>query len=248
MKRLDIPSPSNGHRFFPPDDMMHIMESIQEFVLGFAPMFGDTYYLQDTEIAIGTDAECDAGAMIYKGEFCLFDAQSVAVVGGQTLYWVPETTYRACDPIVYADASNQFPHPIKKVKLQYAAAPPADYVEPANVLSRSEALIAILDGSWQGLFFQNGWDDVGTFKACRYRRNANGKVELEGAADKGSSSIMGNLPAGYRPPFTVHLPIAVFGGGADMELLTIEANGDMTVTTGKGYNNYSLEGISFYIA
>lgn len=76
-----------------------------------------------------------------------------------------------------------------------------------------------------------------------------GVVRFQGAISGGTSTTIGTLPVGMRPPKTVQLPTVVYGPTTGT--LTITSGGVMTITNPGGLTNAtlftSLDGVSFGI-
>lgn len=62
-------------------------------------------------------------------------------------------------------------------------------------------LEAITPPAWTALTLLNGWTDYGAgYATAAYRKMPDGRIELKGLVKSGTlNSIVGNLPAGYRP-------------------------------------------------
>ncbi|MDQ3072474.1 MAG: hypothetical protein M3Q97_04310 [Bacteroidota bacterium] len=250
MKNLIIGT--GGHPAYYNDDLSHIMEAVLEAASPLSKMLGDNFFLTNTTVAIaGTVHSCAAGAMFYKGEFCLFDAQNVDQAAFTYIFWKPVITYRALDPVTYADLSSKNPHEIKMVKLTAANALPADYLALENVLTRHNRLLSVLEGSWLTFFtFLNGWAAGGSgWSSFNYRVDKNGKVTFRGYLDAtaASANLVCNLPTAVRPGATIILPIMAQGSGFTVENLEILSSGDMSATRGGLHPIYSFNGLSYYL-
>lgn len=244
MKKLTIST--GGHPFYA-DDLSHLNDAIQELQAAMAIGPRDavwtsppTYYLTDP--AIYTNGEntgiSNAGYMVYKGEVCAYDAQSIATVGGQTLAWVPDTTYLAIDPVTYADASGKSPHVIKKVKLQFYAVAPADYVNTANLRK--------LRGEWLAIAPINGWTAENAF----WRISYGGLVEMKGKLTAPTPVVAQFADLGLT--IAQERYVAAVGLGMISPFTTpiqIDADGDCFVDTNEvtDGNELHLDGVSFYV-
>lgn len=99
----------------------------------------------------------------------------------------------------------------------------------------------------QALPMVNGWTSYSA-RAARVGTYG-GVVRFQGAISGGTSTTIGTLPVGMRPPKTVALPTVV--GGPTTGTLTITSAGVMTITNPGGLSNAtlftSLDGVSFGI-
>lgn len=238
MKSLTIAE--GGHPHYHADDLNHLNEAIQEAAAALASIYASSYYLTNTSIVLsGGSMVVQSGYMVYKGEICAFDAQSIPVAAGQTLVWEPVVTYRSCDPLAYADGSSKSPHKIKKVHLAYYAVLPADYVVATDVQSAYK-------GDWVSLAPINGWVATG----AAYRINGN-KLELKGrlTAPTPVVSVCFTLPVGFRSAQDRVVPAT--GGAATVfsTPLSVATTGDMSVDTSEvtDGNHVYLDGVSFYL-
>jgi len=72
---------------------------------------------------------------------------------------------------------------------------------------------------------------------------------LQGAISGGTSTTIGTLPVGMRPPKTIQLPTIAYGPTTGN--ITITSGGVMTISNPGGLSNAtlftSLEGVSFGI-
>ena len=201
---------NGGHRRYYNDDILHINQAIIEGTSAIVAMFGQNFFLVSPQIVIaGSTASNSAGWIVYKGEICQIDVNAgiVALAGQTNLAIVPVTTFRTPpDPLVYADASSQSPHIIKKVKLQWydPGAPPADYVDANTFLDNIWNLVNTgTNPVLQDSFSIYGADGGGT-RQPQYRKRPGGKCQLKGRMqfaefDSGFSYIAFTLPVGYRP-------------------------------------------------
>jgi hypothetical protein len=104
-------------------------------------------------------------------------------------------------------------------------------------------------GAWQAISYDNNWTDFGgTYSDGSYYLKGD-RVYLGGAVARTSGSsyeINNALPVGYRPPATIVIPIATFGGTG---LITIGSNGIMTLGDGSGDATTfaCLEGVSWRV-
>ncbi|HET7567525.1 MAG TPA: glycosyl hydrolase family 28-related protein [Gaiellaceae bacterium] len=94
-------------------------------------------------------------------------------------------------------------------------------------------------GKWQDAtsLHKTGWDTSGV----SYRRDALGHVELKGTAtySSGGTGAILQLPAGYRPAATVHVPVALASGTPTD--VTVASDGTVTGVA----QNLHLDGIRF---
>jgi hypothetical protein len=82
------------------------------------------YYLQYFNLPYvdGTDMKVDAGWMIWTdGEPLRFDDQTLAIVGGQTLYWERVVVYDSSNPIMYFDGTGKNVHKDTYLRMVYLA-------------------------------------------------------------------------------------------------------------------------------
>lgn len=129
-----------------------------------------------------------------------------------------------------------------------AAAPTTSPVALDERLAALEA-----DTDWANLTLQNGWlayDGGTTFELPRYRRYANGLVEVEGLVTAGSLSLaIATLPVGFRPRkqrgFTTNG--AQGGTGAvGWVRVDITPSGSILPNSGAGNAYLFLDGILFH--
>jgi hypothetical protein len=78
--------------------------------------------------------------------------------------------------------------------------------------------------------FQNSWVNYGApYGNARFRKFPDGRVRLAGAVKTGAAgSVAFTLPVGYRPPFTILVPMTV---GSGTSYLSIGSDGTITPTT-----------------
>jgi hypothetical protein len=90
----------------------------------------------------------------------------------------------------------------------------------------------------------NGWVNYGPgFTNASYFKDKNGIVRLEGLIKSGTTNVIANLPAGYRPGAAL-LFIAVNGFGA-FARIDVGPDGNITVVAPYTNGYLSLSGISF---
>lgn len=99
----------------------------------------------------------------------------------------------------------------------------------------------------QALPMSNGWTSYST-RPARVGTYG-GVVRFQGAIAGGTSTTIGTLPVGMRPPKTVQLPTIAYGPTTGN--ITITSGGVMTISNPGGLSNAtlftSLEGVSFGI-
>lgn len=85
--------------------------------------------------------------------------------------------------------------------------------------------------TWHGLPYVNGWANnaAPNLQPLRYRKDALGRVQIVGAAFSPNpfNSVMGTLPAAYRPPKDVS--VWAWTGGANAQLLQVTIAGVVQV-------------------
>lgn len=110
--------------------------------------------------------------------------------------------------------------------------------------------------SWTHIALQNGWTayPLAVYGgAPSFAKDAQGFVHLEGALDgeAKTSSLVGVLPAGYRPPEGAWFALGSTNGTFDPKLvnLWIEPDGELVIYNGEGANDsfVSLAGLEFYV-
>lgn len=253
MRKLIIPA--GGHPFFGTDDLNHLSESTVETTSAMAKMLGLNYYLTDFALTLnlvtgGTDYP--AGWMVYKGEPCQFDAGSL--IGVPVLpdfwAWVPDESYGDSNPLTYEDSSIQNPHVIKKVKIIATSVAEPDYVKVADVKTKAQALNSVLKPTGFVAFaLLSTWAAVAGFNPPSIMIEPSGRVSLRGVVSKAAASadLLATLDAAYRPGNKLEFPVKAFGGGFDFQSLSIETNGNMSLSRTGDYDNYSLEGIHWWL-
>lgn len=85
--------------------------------------------------------------------------------------------------------------------------------------------------AWTGVTFQNGWADGSAPASVQYRKNTNGVVRLRGdsyRAAGAATTVMFNLPAGYRPTRDLYFYCPNASGA--YILVVIHANGDVQIS------------------
>lgn len=250
MKKLNITG--FGHQIIYNEDLMHLSEGLQEIANALAGIYGNSCYLQSGTATIphfsSTHLVCNAGAMIYKGEICLYDAQDVPPgIGPYQYVWEPVTTYRACDPLTYADSSSHSPHIIKKVRLAKYISLPGDYVLVDNMLTIGQAIATIGQGGWTDITLLNGW---ATTTRAQYRKDADGTVYLRGSVDAmaASSNLFATIP-GIASADDVFAPCGVQGSGVEISVINVQGisgniYGTRSLATG---TQFMLNGISYTV-
>lgn len=158
-----------GHPFFANDDLTHLNEAIKETADTLGILLGNNYFISNTFVSkVGSNYVCAAGVLVYKGEICYFDAQSVADVVGRIPAWIPDLTYRANNPLQYANGEMKSPHVIKKVKLEMIdlGSPPADYVTYNLFAQKGTAILS----TFKAQFVQIG--NGGTAKTVNWNNSS----------------------------------------------------------------------------
>jgi hypothetical protein len=101
-------------------------------------------------------------------------------------------------------------------------------IDRVNQLSRG------VDDAWINPTFQNGWGSgVGGVAPIRFRKLPGGLVVIQGYANGGTTGVMFNLPAGYRPSSgTITLPcIRNNGGTVTIGDATIGSDGNLQLVS-----------------
>lgn len=96
--------------------------------------------------------------------------------------------------------------------------------------------------------FQNGWANFGgAFSHAGFYKDSEGLVHLKGTlSGPGNGSTAFTLPAGYRPPEALFLPMA--GGGPIAGNLIIGADGQVQPTCAGGACAAGIDGLIFRAA
>jgi hypothetical protein len=223
---------TGGHpRKFRLDDIAHLNDAVTETITAIMAGFKavPSFYLTNTVLTVtGGNLTCDPGWMIYKGEPCQFDAQSVAIPLGLYLpAWVPAVTYRSSDPKTYGDGTSKSPHVIRKVKIVYypLITPPGDYVNLGQTLpSFGQAIGAELSvvnynlvGAVGEPAFTHGSTPAGTEYPLQFMKDNIGFLHIRGAFDivtfpADTLYDICTLPASCAPLKPVSLPIRIRQG------------------------------------
>jgi hypothetical protein len=91
------------------------------------------------------------------------------------------------------------------------------------------------DLAWQTMSLLNGWVVYdATFTPPRYRKHANGVVEIQGLVKSGTAAAITTLPTGYRPSHIVILPGTCYPNA--FARLNIQPDGVLRAESGY-YNN-----------
>lgn len=93
----------------------------------------------------------------------------------------------------------------------------------------------------------NGWTNLGgEYANIAYRKDAKGNVIFRGCLAGGTASTFFQLPAGYRPPKTICIPIAMVGADSSWTtaVLTITSIGTV-YTRGIVGKTHSFDGVTF---
>ncbi|MDQ3072052.1 MAG: hypothetical protein M3Q97_02130 [Bacteroidota bacterium] len=256
MKKLLIPN--GGHQFFPNDDLTHLNESVMDLSKVFSELFADVsggfdkYYLKEAEVSIvGNVYSIDAGAMIFDGEVCLYDAQNVDVTGliNPVVVWEEVVTYRASNPLTYANATQQSPHAIRKVRLAgyISGNEPVGSFTYGQVRTLSFMLGRNLHSTLLGVALNGTWQAIAGYNPLQYQTYQNGRVELYGTLQRGGTVLAANIPADGRPVSTqIIVPVMTYGGGSYVESCTIKANGDVEVSNAGLLSSVCFDGIAYY--
>jgi len=252
MKHLNIAT--GGHPLkFNVEDKMHLADMATEPIVAFCSSLGaqNYYLLNATPPAItGGNLVIAAGWLVYKGEPCAFDAQSVALVGGEVAIWVPVITYRSGDPQSYADSSSHSPHEIKKVQLQFCnpISLPGDYVLLEDMSSMDWAIWNEIAPEWIPIssLLVNSWTQTTGSNVVAYRIWPDGKFEFKGVITKGTNPLAFTLPSGSRPSNEIVKGVDVSNSGFDRREMTIDpATGHVSFDTGSANTDYILDGVDF---
>jgi hypothetical protein len=99
---------------------------------------------------------------------------------------------------------------------------------------------------WRFLLFEAGWQDYATnpiYQRAAHRKSPLGRVYLKGlvARASGSSTVIGVLPVGYRPPMRVMTAALSDTGIARVD---VAPSGEVVLVSG-GTTFVTLDGISF---
>jgi hypothetical protein len=107
---------------------------------------------------------------------------------------------------------------------------------PQAVSTSGVATVATADGVWNTFAYSDAnWSNPAGFQAGRYKRE-NGEVTLQAypvrnATASGANAVVGNLPAGFRPPADFTVPgVTNTGGTITPQLVTIKSNGDVVIS------------------
>lgn len=85
---------------------------------------------------------------------------------------------------------------------------------------------------WNDLTLQNSWVEDSSAVNPEYMKDANGHVHVRGAVKNGSTTVIGTLPAGYRPQGqTFWVPGQHAGTSTAASFLQVDTNGVITITT-----------------
>ena len=257
---------NGGHRINYNSDLMHLNNAIRENTMALTAFFGtgaSVYLNENWKVVIagnaiagdpahdGQLAPNSGGAMIYKGELCLFDYQDVDISGSGTLIWEPDPDHTydtAASPVIYLDGSTQHPHAFKKVRLRYATTLPTDYVVYTDVKTPLEALKGMLYGTWQDLTLETNWNIL-FGDTPQIKLDADGKVSFRGRIYPSSlsgSSLAFYIPSQYRSSHDIAMPILSGGGGYEIISVSFDATGECHLALNT-YYNYTLHGLSYYI-
>lgn len=96
--------------------------------------------------------------------------------------------------------------------------------------------------------FQNSWANVAGEPAAKYRKTPDGRVNLVGSVRSGSvATAIFTLPAGYRPPETLLIPVLNWNGSAGvMGILRITAAGSVSIDSPGSNAAVYLSSVSFF--
>ncbi len=104
-------------------------------------------------------------------------------------------------------------------------------------------------GVWNDLPLSSPWGGVSGRAKAGYLKTRDGLVMLRGAVNGGAvNSIIGTLPAGYRPPYPFTVPVSTSYTGSDLNSLArleILVNGQIKI--GPKYTGFvGLDGVYFH--
>jgi hypothetical protein len=108
---------------------------------------------------------------------------------------------------------------------------------------------------WKPVTLENGWatyDPEYYGGAPTYTKDAQGFVHLDGAIEgtTATSTVVGYLPAGFRPPSGVWLLVPSTNGSSDPQVVNMEITpeGEMLIYDAPGADNgfVSFDGVEFY--
>jgi hypothetical protein len=251
MKKLIIPA--GGHPFFGRNDINHLSQANVETASALASMLGLNYYLTNFALTLNLvtgNTDYAAGWMVYKGEPCQFDAGSLVGVPVDPDFWAWVPDEVSTGPLTYENSTIQNPRITKKVKIIATSVAEPDYVKVVDVKTRAQAMNSILKPTgFVPLGLINDWAAVAGFNTPSIMIEPSSRVSLQGVITKAASTsdIFTTIDPAYRPTKKLEFGVKSFGGGFDFQGLTVETNGNISLSRTGDYNNYSLEGIYWYL-
>lgn len=97
---------------------------------------------------------------------------------------------------------------------------------------------------WQAPVYENSWVDFGSGRIVHYRKDADGRVHIEGAMKSGTVNTTAfTLPAGYLPDQALRFAV---GSNSAFGQVVVDTSG--TVTLAVGSNTSANFGFSFLAA
>ena len=216
MKKLIIYPNTGNPRALSYDDRAHLAESIVETTEALADFWNQPYFML-TKTVITNDSttiSCAAGWMVFNGEPCAFDAQSLTIDNTKNQVWVIVQTERACDPKVFGDSVSRSPHIINKVALQNIATGslPTYYLSYGQETYKDDLILQAMQnkqGQWQVVgaagkpAYVNGAAPSSGY-SLQYKLDPFGQIMIKGGCDiastpGGANITIFTLPSSYRP-------------------------------------------------
>jgi hypothetical protein len=106
-----------------------------------------------------------------------------------------------------------------------------DPIIPANTMYWHDGQL-FKDLLWTNLPLLNSWVQDSVNTTPQYIKDAAGNVWIRGAIKNGTTSVVGILPAGYRPSQGMEFPpLRATAGAGTFATVTIAGNGTITINT-----------------
>lgn len=186
-----------------------------------------------------------AGWIMYNGTMYQVDTAAFNPGFANTAVASIVTTYQTAanaDPVEFTDGNPHNVHEIKKIAFATGASGSGlfDYadLEFCEIEDSTDVTYGAL------------WDSGAGGVKARYRKNRDGQVLIEGLASAngtpGIADTVFTLPAGYRPPTDLYMPLTAYDGSTFYAgWLRIETNGIVTAFSAIG-TNFANDDLIFF--
>lgn len=219
------------------DDFRFIDSSIRDAIFGGLSFLGDlensVIILSGCETVVTTTSvNVTDGYVLINGEICKVESHGYSISTPGVRYWDIESTFDPSGTKIFKNGTSHETYEIRKAKTFFSLVLPPGKIAFSNTKRFYTELK-------NGLGLNNLWsllpscsnDFPGPYGVGKYMIDGNGFVHLKGAftsEDPGTNTLIGVLPAGFRPPEPHYSLLPTPGAGSNFEII-IQTNGNIVV-------------------